>query len=186
MLVLADVWEEHEANVGCQACDGGQVKMRTNTGLIYGTCAVCQGTGYVSNGNSLRAEALRLLGECGKVGDAKVAYHWMEGGQCYLQSGECVACDRSGVVPESWWDVAYHTESHDAVNARLGLMDAYAAADQPTRERWARETWALVPGVECPVCNPWDSRYEPYRDGEDRCHACHWAGRIPTPQEATR
>jgi hypothetical protein len=144
MLVLADVWEEHEANVKCDACDGGHVKMRTNTGVIYGSCTDCHGTGYVSNGNTMRAEALRLLAECGKVGS--------EDGTGYYDADDGDSCRfGAGYVPAEWWEYEGEyevTNVYCPIDNRLMLMDDYAAADQPTRERWARETRALVPGVD--------------------------------------
>jgi hypothetical protein len=183
MLVLADVWEDHEANVGCQACDGGQVKMRTNTGLIYGTCAVCHGTGYVSNGHSLRAEYLRILAECGKVG-----------------------CDSEDVLNRGYWGPSTqdppHTTvpddlinscditmgSHDLIAERLALMDAYAAADQPTRERWARETRALGPVATCERCEGTGLTYVYMGHGDhdqQGCWTCNSTGLVPAQQEVT-
>jgi hypothetical protein len=188
MLVLADVWEEHEANVGCQACDGGQVKMRTNTGLIYGTCAVCHGTGYVSNGNSLRAEALRLLSECGKVGISEysiVSSNGYWGHDDYTKG-------TAGTVPSDLFNACNGLDIStfgDVVAERIALMDAYAAADQPTRERWARETRALAPGVDCEACKGTGLTYVymGYGDHDQQdCWPCNGTGRVPAPQEATR
>jgi hypothetical protein len=159
MLVLADVWEEREANVGCIykhgsidfPCTGGQVYGPKQMGFApngmqcwgngWSDCPKCHGTGYVSNGNSARAEALRLLAECGKVGMGGVGYYSEDGDEA-----------SEGLVSDDWYMASCERRRPQdfavIVPERLNLMDAYAAADQPTRERWARETRALVPGVD--------------------------------------
>jgi hypothetical protein len=148
MLVLADVWEEADGMTPC-GCDDGSIDTGGCTPWgepICAACDLCDGAGYVSNGNSLRAEYLRILAECGKVGvsDSESAFF------SYWSRSDCPA---KGRVPNSVLDEALRTlsvrnERITVVGERIALMDAYAAADPATRERWARETRALVPGVD--------------------------------------
>jgi rubredoxin len=176
MAAFADVWDEHEENVYCPTCRPPHLRF----GPVYRgnvLCNECHGIGYVSNGNSLRAEELRLLAECGKVGKEKFGYDDEVG-------HERTPGSYKWTVPRWWWCAALHKMSEADWNSiiadRLAIMDAYADADLATRQEWEGKTWELVPtDVECPTCNPWDSRYEPYREGEDRCYACHGVGRIP-------
>lgn len=132
-------------------------------------CRICRGTGrvYVYMGHGgfrddecwectdgietgvafvARAEALRLLAECGKVGsihppDPNWFFYWsiMDAYPHELISGE-------------WWEAARELGKSflegDAVSARLDLLDAYAKADPDTRRRWAEETRALAPREE--------------------------------------
>jgi hypothetical protein len=179
MLVLADVWEEHEANTKGVICRECHARLWLPDQKSCTACDACNGAGvvFLSNGNSLRAEALRLLAECGKVGKENFGYDDEFGHERTPGSDKWT-------MPRWWWCAALHKVSEVDLNSviaeRLALMDAYAAADLATRQEWEGKTWELVPtDVECPTCNPWDSRYEPYRAGEDRCHACRGVGRIP-------
>jgi hypothetical protein len=148
MLVLADVWEEHEANVEGGICPECHARLWLPEQKSGTACDACNGDGvvFVSNGNSARAEYLRILAECGKVGvsDSESAFF------SYWSRSDCPA---KGRVPNSMLDEALRTlsvrnERITVVGERIALMDAYAAADPATRERWARETRALVPGVD--------------------------------------
>jgi hypothetical protein len=186
MLVLADVWEEHEANVGCVRCRYTPGWNPAYIALSHqsSTCPHCHGDGYVSNGNSLRAEALRLLAECGKVG------HEEEG---YFYPGTTRPGSDREAVSHGWYEDSLPRIEGRVVAAdihRLALMDAYAAADPATRERWARETRALVPGVECVRCRGDGLVYiglppvAGWHDGESECPLCK--GTRIIPQEVTR
>jgi Zn finger protein HypA/HybF involved in hydrogenase expression len=181
MLVLADVWEEHEANAACVRCRYTPGYNPVYIGLAYQSaiCPYCHGTGYVSNGNSARAEALRLLAECGKVG------HEEEG---YFYPGTTRPGSDREAVSHGWYEDSLPRIEGRVVAAdihRLALMDAYAAADQPTREWWARETRALAvtKNAECEYCvrgvvvgnEAWDHY----------CNRCDGSGRVPAQQEAS-
>jgi hypothetical protein len=136
MNELADVWEDADGMVVCGECDGDGVYFDTFPRQV--DCEKCLGGGYVSNGNSLRAEALRLLAECGKVGHRAFGYGIAtKATDCDLQARVCLdwfyAADRGPMA------------NGDVMVCRLLLIDAYAAVDTETRERWARETRALVP-----------------------------------------
>jgi hypothetical protein len=176
MAAFADVWEEAEGMVGCEYGFGPLPG-------DHSECSRCHGSGYVSNGNSARAEYLRILAECGKVGDT---------------SGEFVAnyaywsiSDRPHEmrVPDSIWNAAAEMVGGEGlyglsvISNRLALMDAYAAADQPTRERWARETRALVPGATCERC---EGRGHLDLYSCPSCYLSGTPGRVAAPQEATR
>ncbi len=104
----------------------------------WSTCPQCRGTG--SNGNAARAEALRLLAECGKVGRPGFGYDdpfGREDDHDFLQF----------VVPAGWWytclELVGVEDRYRPVGERLALLDAYAAADTDTRRQWAAETRAL-------------------------------------------
>jgi hypothetical protein len=157
MMALADVWEESEGGPLCEWCRG-------NT-LVNLPCHYCHDTGFVSNGNSLRAEALRLLAECGCHG----AY---ENGNPKRSRYES-----QGVVGE-WVEQTIGINAIGVIPRRLALLDAYAAADRPTREAWARETRRLAGWVACPTCE--DNTVELDVDGwSDGCLDCYGYGLVP-------
>jgi hypothetical protein len=189
MMVLADVWEEHEANtkgVICRECHARLWLPDQKSGTA---CDACNGAGvvFVSNGNSARAEALRLLAECGKVGAKNYGY------------GDRGIADEtmagSASVADGWLHTAMRPfcpsdegDFYGIITNRLALIDAYAAADQPTRERWARETRALVPRVVCEACRGVGLTYVYMGHGDhdqQGCWPCNGTGRVPAPQEAT-
>lgn len=94
----------------------------------------------------LRAEALRLLAECGKVGsihppDPNWYFYW-----------SIVDADPHELIGNEWWAAANALAKSylegDAVTARLDLLDAYAQADPDTRRRWAEEMRAMKPREE--------------------------------------
>lgn len=213
MMALADVWEEAEGMVACVRCHGVEpcefcngtdsTEAPFGNGVINcpngydddghwiggqcrGTCTTCHGTGFVSNGNSLRAEALRLLAECGITGEE------MGGGRDYAIWS--IGSKSAGVrVPQRWWvradAIGTGLSRKPLVDARLALLDAYAAADRDTREAWARETRKLAGWVEClhPSCDGYGVRDALYQGvANPDCLACHGAGIVPPAQvEAT-
>ena len=108
-----------------------------------GWCPLCRGSGVESNGNAARAEALRLLAECGKAGMIDA----VEGWYFYWSIPDRPDGER---VCSGWWHATRGTRESgehqllkDTVSARLALLDAYAAADPDTRRRWAEETRAM-------------------------------------------
>ena len=117
--------------------------------LVYGgtithTCSCC------ASDPEARAEALRLLAECGKVGTQRPpTNNWYFYWSLPDASPKERVCDR-------WWHAAHdrhpagnkHPLARDVISARLALLDAYAAADPDTRRQWAEETRALTPTVE--------------------------------------
>jgi len=131
-----------------------------------GRCGECRGTGrvyvYMGHGDfradecwgcvetgaafAARAEALRLLAECGKVG----SIHPPDPNQYFYWS--IVSSGTHERINWGWWAAANAlAKSHlegEAVSARLDLLDAYAKADPDTRRRWAYETRALTPREE--------------------------------------
>jgi hypothetical protein len=175
MAAFADVWEEHEANtkgVICRECHARLWLPDQKSGTA---CDACNGDGvvFVSNGNSLRAEYLRILAECGKVGvsDSESAFF------SYWSRSDCPA---KGRVPNSMLDEALRTlsvldERITVVGERLALMDAYAAADLATRQEWERKTRAMVPGVDtdCDWCDGLGAN-----DTALSCGRCKGTGRI--------
>lgn len=89
--------------------------------------------------DGLRAEGLRLLAECGKVGYYGLNYtYW---------SIEKQPADRR--VPEVWWiradSIGPGLWMTPVVDSRLALIDAYADATDAERDRWQSETRALTP-----------------------------------------
>lgn len=128
-------------------------------------CEMCNGTGFYPNehnadwslrctrcgGNYFRegrAEALRLLAECGKVGRPAFGYDdplGREDDPDFLQF----------VVPTGWWHACLELvgveDRYRPVGERLALLDAYAKADTDTRQRWAAETRALTAKEEVPT-----------------------------------
>lgn len=194
MNELADVWEEHEGMVACERCRYTPGWNPAYIGLAdqSSVCLTCHGTGYVSNGNSLRAEALRLLAECGKVGEKSTTpkfdggYWGQDVYDSYAGPPEDFTIDC--VVSTKWADTANLGTVHVPlcpIAARIALMDAYAAADPATRERWARETRALmVKDVKCPECWGIGGSVE-YRHEYGDCRTCHGRETVPTPQDAT-
>ena len=151
MMVFADMWDEAETkDIRCGVCDGGpsQVCHRTyredERGVMANVkwvgrvaairdeenlrllCPGCVGLGWVSNGNSLRAEAFRLLGETGKVGEINYGY---------FISHE----DAAATVCKGWYAVAIRPTEHEwhgPVDERLALVEACAKADADTRRKW--------------------------------------------------
>ena len=85
-----------------------------------------------------RAEALRLLAECGRVGEEGFGYDITTSGAVGPQ-----------VIPVDWYDPAFRARQFDfwwqVIPERLRLIDAYAQADPDTRRRWTEETRALTP-----------------------------------------
>lgn len=184
MLVLADVWEEHEANVEGGICPECHARLWLPEQKSGTACDACNGDGlaFVSNGNSLRAEYLRILAECGKMG---ISEHRMISSNGYWGHSDQTR-GTAGTVPSDLFNAAKGLDSSnfgDVVAERLALMDAYAAADQPTRERWARETRALVPGVTCERC---EGRGHLDLYSCPSCYLSGTPGRVPASTEATR
>jgi len=173
MAAAADVWDEAEGVVQCKACDGSGLYRHGDGRLdLHDRCPSCDGDRYRSNGNSLRAEALRLLAECGKVGG------WVNE-QCRYWTPVMVV-GRECVIPAGWWTAAgfngvisgnLPTVHHGYIGNRLDLIDAYAAADRPTREAWARETRKLA-GWEACGCRKW-------MEGGYSCPVCQGYGLVP-------
>jgi hypothetical protein len=119
---------------GCSRCKGdGWVYAGYDGGREE--CPLCEGTGNGHEGR-LRAEALRLLAECGKVGRQS------DEGPRYF----CHDVPAEEKVYAGWWskaaDIALKTLFRVG---RCHLLDAYAAADPDTRRQWADETRALTP-----------------------------------------
>lgn len=153
MMAAADVWEEAEEMVGCGRCNGvKRVPPLNQWGPDSCDCPKCHATGFVSNGNSLRAEALRLLAECGKCGD--VIYGYVKA------KADGVVNNRAATVENGLPDCVFDAlewqllewgfpKRYSAVDIRLAILDAYAAADRPTREAWAREMRKLAGWVAC-------------------------------------
>lgn len=148
MRVLADVWREAEATVKCETCGGcGWVDQDDGREIERGrytmSCPACHGAGVVSNGNAARGDALELLGECGKCGFHPMGYASERG-----QKKSAFDYGRFA-VPGSWWQKSepFRPSKWETIAERLALMNAYAAADQETRERWAAETRELSEGV---------------------------------------
>ncbi len=89
-----------------------------------------------------RAEALRLLAECGKVGGhPSLGYKTM----AHMR-------DESS-VSERWIDAALTyiprgRSQYEVVPIRFAMLCAYAAADPNTRRQWAEETRALTPTLK--------------------------------------
>lgn len=110
---------------GCQLCAGSAAF----------NCGAC-GCNASSGG---RAEALRLLAECGKVGEPGFGYDDVLGHEP----------DSPCVVASHWWydsNLGVNCPGWaDPVSERLALLDAYAKVDPDTRRRWADETRALTP-----------------------------------------
>lgn len=94
----------------------------------------------------VKAEALRLLAECGKVGTIREpGPHWY----FYWSIPEAHPHEK---ISDEWWsagrDLRRSFLEKDAVTARMDLLDAYARAAPDTRKRWAKETRALTPREE--------------------------------------
>ena len=122
---------------GCRWCGGtGMIwPPGRGPGGAHPTWEKCGACG----GSPSRAEALRLLAECGKVGREEFGYDDPHGWEHEPEFGECV-------VALGWWrSVASRLPSADWANPvteRLALLDAYATAGPDTRRRWAAETRA--------------------------------------------
>jgi hypothetical protein len=191
MAVLADVWDESEGMLACGECDGDGVYFDTFPRQV--DCEKCAGTGWVSNGNSLRAESLRLLAECGKVGAPRrevSPVHWLGGywHDCAEDVSELGTVSTGWVKSVDEFGRQYDSaDYYDPITNRLTLLDAYAAADQPTRERWARETRALVPTDRgCESCRGTGLTYVYMGHGDhvqQNCWPCHGTGRVSVTQE---
>ncbi len=152
-------WRMERVDEMCESCDGeGWHRTRNPHTGWFGEveCATCDGTGRGNWDNTARAEALRLLAECGKVGEAKgdgVGGYWgLDVYQSYF--GPPNEFLPSAVVPTDWADTArlgtVDVEC-DRVPARLALINTYAKADPDTRQRWAAETRALTAKEEVPA-----------------------------------
>jgi predicted nucleic acid-binding Zn-ribbon protein len=99
-----------------------------------------------------RAEALRLLAECGKVGRPEFGYGRMgrrDDAPIYALRDEQKR-DAPCRVSFDWFEAADALSplTQNMISGRLRLLDAYAAADPDTRRRWAEETRALTPQTE--------------------------------------
>lgn len=125
----------------CQEWNGvGQVPDDHNVRkTTWSTCPRCNGSG--SNGKAARAEALRLLAECGKVGQSGFGYDCPVGHQEHPNYHMLA-------VPSGWWYATAVDTLHPSwtypVQERFALLEAYAKADPDTRRRWAEETRALA------------------------------------------
>lgn len=181
MRVLADVWWDHEAAVRCEACSGNcwvdqDDDREIERGRYTMSCPACHGAGVVSNGNAARGDALELLGECGKVGESD--RYWVGDDDPSAYSGE-------GTISRGWYEAAIMPIESDTLGVvveRIRLMDAYAAANQETRERWAAETRALVPKAEvvCEGCYGAESHGFAGNGNWRRsdCPNCHGTGKV--------
>jgi len=141
MWAMADVWEEAEAiDKRCGNCDGVG---RINYGLADGDCIPCDGGGFVSNGNSLRAEALRLLAECGKTGVVTSVWDDTDSGTGYWTgTNEDIP---EAIVPQEWWNLTWpRGKTADPVGQRILFMHSYASADARVRMTLAAETRQLT------------------------------------------
>ena len=96
--------------------------------------------------DALRAEALRLLAECGKVGDDK-GYHPAR-----------YTGDPATTIPDVWYDTAIlplfdsdtmeqYRHYCNRMENRLALIATYAFADEATRRQWADATRATTPAT---------------------------------------
>lgn len=145
MWAVADVWEENEAFVTCYDCDGFGFRPLFDMKEDRRKCPKCLDTRLVSNGNSARAEALRLLAECGKVGGhPTIGYRTM------------AHMNDESSVPTGWSEAAFSTHvrppnQYQTIPIRVGLLDAYAEASPETRRAWAAETRALTSRTATPA-----------------------------------
>jgi hypothetical protein len=124
MFVAA--WRIRVTEEECEACGGiGRVRTNGNGVTFRGPigsrlspyCAVCDGGGTHCVANAARAEALRLLAECGKVGEPGFGYDDVLGHES----------DSPCVVASHWWygsnlGVACPGWA-DPVSERLALLD---------------------------------------------------------------
>lgn len=146
MMAMADVWEENESiDVRCDQCFG--------LGVVDGAgwafeCSKCNGAKFVSNGNSLRAEALRLLGELGIVESVCLEPLQYGGGYYYWSIRGKDATER---ICDAWWDQARGKNWERAVEmmagvvpARLAVMNAWAEATPGQRVEWEAKTRAIT------------------------------------------
>lgn len=141
MWAMADVWEEAEAiDKRCDYCDG--------LGIIDADgaacqCGACGGNQFVSNGNSLRAEALRLLAECGKTGTTSSVW-----GDSDTGTGYWTGSDRDipeAILPQEWWNLTWpRGKTCDPVGQRILFMDSYARADWRVRMTLSQKTRRLA------------------------------------------
>ena len=149
MWAVADVWEENEAFVECVACDGrGWHRNDPDPYAKSYKCKTCNGSRLVSNGNSARAEALRLLAECGKTGGSDEGSeslgHWS------------YRVEVKSWVPRDWLQEALvvmtrNGETVTRVGERVRMMDAYAKASPETRRAWAEATRKLTGRTATPA-----------------------------------
>lgn len=135
----------------CKWCRGaglGSYEDGNYGGMIPETCS-CRRGGRAS----ARAEALRLLAACGKVGEEMVCEptggHFVAGGYWGPDAGRDT--NSQGTTVAVFWyarmSANFETVNHLLFNRlvnRLALLDAYATADPGTRRRWAEETRALA------------------------------------------
>lgn len=118
----------------------GFVRPTPNYGSSWVPCLACRGS-KLGAAAAARADALRLLAECGKVG-------------CHPSLGyrTLPRLRDPASVPGDWIEETLIARTrppcqYETVRLRSGLLDAYAAADPDTRRRWAEETRALTGGA---------------------------------------
>jgi len=145
-ITAEEVMRRHPADVSA---------MYVAAWAMSSNCGMCNGAGfYLDPANAdwclpcercggsyfreARAEALRLLAECGKVGINRGGY-W----------GPCIpSAPPVSVVPLNWLWSANPELDGEPVSLRMRLLDAYAQADPDTRRRWTEETRAMKPREE--------------------------------------
>lgn len=126
-----------EMSSNCGTCNGAGFYPKPDNPEWVLRCERCGGNYF----REARAEALRLLAECGKVG---------EGFTGYFAYGS-----PKGTISGGWYREAIYPHEDNrliycqVIPERLALLDAYAKVDPDTRYRWAAETRALsVQSVE--------------------------------------
>lgn len=158
-------WSMDRTDEMCEECNGvGRVK--TTGGVTFRgpsdsmwalRCPTCDGTGHDNRNNAARAEALRLLAECGKVGATESPVYK---GSCGYWPPNPTTGYRpwpdDSTVSEEWFDsmCGHRNDAYDPdepVDCRLWLLDTYAKADTGTRQRWAAKTRALTAKEEVPT-----------------------------------
>lgn len=125
------------AMVQCRLCQG--VRYVTHRDAVYGgtitqTCSCCAADPFA------RAEALRLLAECGRVGEDNENL-----GRDTYSYWSIRAKPVFARVPFGWWYEADGSAGRglwgrSRVDSRLALIGAYAGAGPETRRLWADGT----------------------------------------------
>jgi len=150
MFVAA--WSMEGKVFRCKKCSGsGRAYIYTGHGDCQeGDCWACLDGIETGFDFAARAEALRLLAECGKVGMTREADWIADVGGYFPETSQSYA---AGSVATIWYEGMRRLAGSNchAVRERFALLDAYADADPETRRRWADETRALTPLEVVPI-----------------------------------
>lgn len=183
-LVYADWLEEHTTDRQCWACQGYGTLQGSGPDRSNPTCDVCSGTGRVSNGNSERAEFIRVQVELARIDPLK----------CWHPEGSTADCRQCGALrrrERELWSGGENSFAPQLAglvnrNAPGACLTHWGTPNQDINST-IRGTWVrgfvesvraplgVLFGGECPGCI--DGVIESAEFGVTPCQSCSGTGR---------